>query len=705
MKKTLIILFLMMLLLTGCMTGRILNNNYYILEYYEHSEKEELVQNEPINASVEIKNASIPQTYDRKKIVLRHFGPKITYSQTDFWGVDLDEITSSLLTQRLDSYNVFSRTDREFLNERPHYRIDIRINNIELYESEYFKQAHLNTDFRLSDVSSGNIIVQHAANREEVLLDSDISTFVQMINEIFLEESDRFIAKIIEHFKGKKLLIDEVKQDDKPDSLYSEKIITENKGMGLLLLPAISQSENEPQFIVKDQESNEIIGDMGVPLPLPKGEYEILYGSGNKDQLMEKKNIEIIPQYKTIVEPEWGCLVVDVVDEKRNFAKVRYEIFGLETGESYGSDFPVEEELGEQQKYWILSPGWYKITINNEPFNTYRNFATVYLEKGQFQKFTIVVERDEDGNPTNLVGAGVLEEDIFESGLQALKFSSAIHGNFNLNSNNKNDKDETETTITFNTQLDNHLVYDEYPFYYNLRNVVESGITRSKDEVFRISADDFDIKNTLIYYLIKNIGMYARGDVNFHLFEEKYYSSEYFNYKKIDKEGYVTEVGSNVDEVKIKDRLFPLTLKEGLGINWRILNQPKAQISLRTGFGMRQEFNSNVYNLTGTVVENNVSYKIFNETENIFKEGTEISVVANFKLPYDISYNTNFDYLLPFDKDEAYSMEWENIFNLKLLKYLSVDYRLKLENREPDSEENYISTDHSLFLRLTYFLR
>lgn len=705
MKKMLILLMLTLVLLTGCFSSPIINNNYYILEYYQHSEKPELKQDKPIKATVMVPNANISQTYNRKKIVLRHFGPKITYSQNDFWGVELDEIVPSLTIQRLKNYRIFSRIDREFLNERPQYSIRITINNVELYESEYFQQAHLNIELQIIENATGEILVQHSSNREEVMLENDIATFVQMINEMILAEIDKFSAKILDYFKGVQVPIEGLVEEAQKDSLLLEEEIAKSGGTGLLLLPAISQSENEPQFIVRDKYGYEQIGDMGVPLPLPAGEYTILYGSGNQNQLMEKKNVEIIPHYKTIVEPEWGCLVVDIVDERRNFAKVRYEIFELESGESYGSDFPVEEELGEQQKYWILKPGWYKITINNEPFNTYRNFATVYVEKGQFQKFTIVVERDDEENPTNMIGAGVLEEDILETSQQALSFSSAIHGNFNMNSNNRNEKDEIETTITFNTQLDNHLIYDQYPMHYNMRNIIETGITHSKDNTFRISADDFDIKNTFVYYMVKNIGFYGRADANTHFFEEKYYASDIFNYKKIDENGQLVEMGQNVEEVVIKDRFYPITLKEGLGLNWRLLNQPKAQINLRTGFGMRQEFNKEVYSLTGTEVENNVEYRIFSRVEDVYKNGTEISLVANFKLPYDITYNTNFDYLLPFDKHKDYSMEWENLFNLKLLKYVSIDYRLKLENRKQENSDTYISTDHSLFLRLTYFLR
>ncbi|HCX73982.1 MAG TPA: hypothetical protein DHM37_09720, partial [Candidatus Cloacimonas sp.] len=78
MKKMLILLMLTLVLLTGCFSSPIINNNYYILEYYQHSEKPELKQDKPIKATVMVPNANISQTYNRKKIVLRHFGPKIT---------------------------------------------------------------------------------------------------------------------------------------------------------------------------------------------------------------------------------------------------------------------------------------------------------------------------------------------------------------------------------------------------------------------------------------------------------------------------------------------------------------------------------------------------------------------------------------------------------------------------------------------------
>ena len=88
---------------------------------------------------------------------------------------------------------------------------------------------------------------------------------------------------------------------------------------------------------------------------LPEGKYTIHYGSGSSAQMLIKKNVEILQRYKTVVEPDWGVLMVDILDEERNYAKVRYEIFDAESGESFGGEFPADEAT-------LISPvfGWSK---------------------------------------------------------------------------------------------------------------------------------------------------------------------------------------------------------------------------------------------------------------------------------------------------------------------------------------------------------
>ena len=707
MKRNLI-LSTVLLILFGCMAGEIITPNYYILEYYSHSEKEELKQETPFELTVFVLDTKIPKTYNRNQIVVRHFGPRITYSSNNLWGVKLSKIIPDLIKKRLDSYNVFKQTQREFLATHPEYELITTLNNVEMYQSETIFQARLNIDFALRKSEGETNIVEHSANVEKILLARDFDTFVQTINDIILAETDNFTRKVQLYYTlgpdAEKQTLEITEELDTSLVEVLDEEVTAG-GKGLLLLPAITRTDNEPYYKIIDKYGYEYSGKMGTAIPLLEGLYTIEYGSGKPAQRLVQKNIKIVPRYKTIIDPDWGCLIVDVMDENRNFAKVRYEVFDLKDGESYGSEFPAEVEVGEQEKVWVLRPGLYKITVNNEPFNTYRDFTTVFVEEGTAQKLTVVMETDEEGNPTTMSGAGILEESFLEASLGKTKFSSAIHANVNVNSNNEADKDNPETTITLNTQLENYLIYDLDPIHYTLKNLIEVGTSKTTDIDFRLAADEFDLKNTGIYYFLKNLGFYARFDVNSHFFKEKFYSSDKFYYTKIDKDNIVAD-SVFADEVKIKSSIFPLVLKEGVGINYRILNYPRANLSLRAGFGMRQDMNDDVYELTDTQTDSlGFEHRTYNELESVSKTGTEVSLIGSFQLPFNLTYSINADFLFPFEKDEDYTMEWENSINLKLFKYISLDYKLKLENKIPEIGDEYIVKKHTLFLRITYFLR
>ena len=131
--------------------------------------------------------------------------------------------------------------------------------------------------------------------------------------------------------------------------------------------------------------------------------------------------------------------------------------------------------------------------------------------------------------------------------------------------------------------------------------------------------------------------------------------------------------------------------------------------------GLTKRFSINIFpamQVSWKVYPNNIGHQTFNgcfrchnnEMESESTTGTEVSLVGSFQLPFNLTYSTNADFLFPFSKDDDYSMEWENVINLKLFKYISLDYKLKLENKIQEEDE-YIVEKHSLFLRVTYFLR
>jgi hypothetical protein len=238
-----------------------------------------------------------------------------------------------------------------------------------------------------------------------------------------------------------------------------------------------------------------------------------------------------------------------------------------------------------------------------------------------------------------------------------------------------------------------------------MKNLVELGTQKSTDQDFRLAVDEFDLKNTLIYYFFKNIGFYSRFDLNTHFFNTKLYFNDNFYCTKIDIDGNVVQDSALVDFVRVESSFFPLVLKEGLGINYRILNRAKANLSLRVGFGLRQDINNDVYQLYYSDETGSLPYLEYHEIDSESKTGTEVSLVGSFNLPWSLTYTTNADFLFPFGEEQDYTMEWENVFNMKLFKFISLDYKLKLTHKMPDVSQDYIALNHSLFLRVTYFLR
>jgi ABC-type uncharacterized transport system auxiliary subunit len=676
-----------------------------VLEYFEHTEKAELFQEEPLNYTVQVNDVTIPNTYNRKEIVIRHFGPRITYSDNDIWAVDLAEIIPNLMAKRLTRYGIFRQVSREFLNIRPDYEIQTKINNIEVYESEDITASRLNMDILLQRVGAKQVTVVHSFNREVVLADEQMETFVQVINEIILEETDKFLNQVLNHFNGTEettndLVITEL------DSTFTDTTAEFTQGMGILFMPSISGTDYELPYKIINSEGIETSGIPGKGMPLEAGTYTLVYGAGSGDQVLTKENVQIIPRYKTILKPDWSGLLVDVIDERREVAKVRYEVFSSETGESFGTHIPVDREYGEQQKIWVLKPGLYKVTINSEPFNTYRDFSTVYLKEGQFQKMTIVVGTNEDGTPTNLIGAGLLEENEMAGQTGYWRFLNAIFGNANYVGDNEKGPEEHETTIILNTQFENKITYDNFPVNYTLRSLIELGTTKTTDTDFRISNDNFYLRNTLVLYFLKNIGLYGRFDMESHFLNEYQYFAEPINYIRRDTDGNIINSGLDTKTVQTKPGLKPMTLKEGLGLNLRALNTGRANLNIRVGLGLRQDDYEDVFTASDvSETIDGVTYKVWNSTESLYKRGTEVSIVGNFQLPLNLTYYTSADFLLPYNSDESTTIDWENVFNIKVFKYISIDDRIRIRNRQDVDGKDYLEYRHALFLRLTYFLR
>ncbi len=697
MKKLLPILIIL-ILLSACAHIQVEPKRYYILEYKKVKENQELIQKTPFNNTVRVIDAELSRTYDRKQIVLRTSENMIEFNYDHLWADHLSESLSNLIQTRINRYRIFNQVYRD-MQQSVDFEIVPVVQSIEFLDYGVKNGAHLNMDIYLKNIKDNKYIIQHHVESTVLMYDRDFEMFVQTINDMVMEETDKFIIKTVKYLKNpsKAIQVDSLTGDfavekTEEDSSYVQDLSdVDLSSLGRVVIGSMSDPDYEPPFSIEDLSGNDLGSyKMGSDVLLEPGKYIVVIGNGSANQKI-KKEIEVFPRYKLYVKPEWGWLTVDVIDQNRSQVDQRYELFDLVTGESYGFGYGILEGVGQKLESWVLKPGYYKIVLQGYPFNTYTDFATVEVKPEKSEHITIVFDTENK----KMLGAGKILQDDLLNAKNHLNVSILNHLNANIQSNNDTSKSKYLTTVVLSEQLDSKMVYDVFPHYYSLKNITELGITKDTDTEIRFSSDKFDLKNTYVYFFYNWIGVYSRADVNTHFFNEFIHTSDSQWYKKLD----LDENGklSYTKKFQIKSSLTPLTFKEGAGINLRLLNTSRANLNIRSGLGLLQNINKEYYIYDSTLEDSIIVYK---ELESKYQKGTEVSLNGNFQIFSNLTYSTNADLLFPFDKKLSSTINWENAFNLRLLNAVSLDYRINLDYDK--DKKNYVQMDHSLFLRFTY---
>jgi ABC-type uncharacterized transport system auxiliary subunit len=697
MKKLLFILSILILFLSGCAQVKVQAKKYYIMEYKSVKEKKETFQNQNFNYVIRVLDAELPRTYDRKQIVLRTSENMIEYDYDNLWADQLNSSISSLVYNRLSRYKVFPQVIKE-IQQRADYEVVMQINAIEFMDYKTKWAAHLNMDFYLRRTSDNQFVVHYYSERSSALYEKNFEMYVQTLNDLLMEETDRFLEKSIKYLNSPLL-------NAPSDSLFLNgnghtlTVLSDsttyklNEGdfssLGRLYLNSKTDPDYEPPYSITDANGISLGSyKMGSDALLEPGKYTVEVGSGSASQKIVKE-VEIYPRYKYMMKPEWGWLTINILDENRNEIDERYELFDLETTESYGFGYGVQEGVGQKLETWILKPGYYKLVMNGLSFNTYTNFATIEVKAGEHEQLTVVY----DTQNNSMQGAGKFIQDSFGS-KNKLKVSILNHLNANFSSNNSVEKKKYNYTSTVNEQLDSKLIYDSFPHYYSMKNITELGISKDTGLDLKFSTDKFDLKNTYVFFFFNWIGAYSRADLNTHFLSEYILDKSNKKYKKIDKDG--NETNYFTKKLQVKSSFYPLITKEGLGLNLRLFNTSKANLNIRTGLGLRQDINRDVF-LKDSESGDTLIYK---ESNSVYQRGTEVSVNGNFQIFPDLTYSTNADLLFPFNKNKYSNIDWENNINLRIFKAVSWDYSLNMKYNK--DVKNYVDISHTLYLRFTY---
>ena len=476
-------------------------------------------------------------------------------------------------------------------------------------------------------------------------------------------------------------------------------------GFGRLFVPTMSKPDWEPMIKIYSSESMiHVDKRIGESIFLKPGNYTLVFGSSIDSYDQIQKRFTIHEQQTTIIDPEWSGLLVNVINENLEKIRFGYEILHLSSGISVGTMYSREEnDYEEIRSTWLLPPGKYKLVKQGEPFNTIQNFTTFELKEGELSKITVVIN-----SLTNcFIGAGELDFLEDKSNIQK-NWNNYLYikGSFNLNHNNKVDRVEPQTDFTFTGKVDNKFVYDKNPYYFKFTQYVEEQWTKPAGfDKLRISSDELNLVNTAIYYFTNIFGLYSEIDIDTKIFSGEYYNDEFdIN----DDVVLVTQNGdsthyTDIDVQKLSEPFSPLKLKEEFGLNFSLIKSSSSNLYIRTGIGLFQDLNDNVY--FKNVDDSNDSTHVFNELENKYLTGLIISAGADFHFLNNVTYYSKADFTYYLSDDKNYDLEWDNNIVFKLFKYISIDYNLNLKyNYIKNSPFNYLIYDNKFTLEFAYYL-
>ncbi len=481
--------------------------------------------------------------------------------------------------------------------------------------------------------------------------------------------------------------------------LYIEGL-DDRKGLGRIFVPAMTSGSNEPNYAVF--QNDELMGqrNMGESFFLKPGTYTVVLGSGNLDQRV-RREVSVGREETVILHPDWSALTIEVIDETRNYFKQNLQVFRVETAESYGIIPAINPELGEHLQTLILQPGLYKIVGRGEDFNTYVNFATVLLEPYSYTPFTVVI----DSETKNFIGAGILTTLSQLRQRRNWSIFGAIHGNFNITSKNAEDDDESKNNYTLRSTLENRLLYDNFPHYYLSNNLLKLEALRQEGKKFQISQDYLTLKNTYVYYILNWLGGYSRLSLTTHLFETMKRFDSPKNVAYIDQRG-ITFVDS-INKVRLEPSIYPLELKEGLGINVTPVKTFNAHLNLRLGLGYWQTYNNEVYRRGLDIIHetdtDTLTYISYKQAGNNYQNGLETALVSNLSLLHNVSITTEFEILFPFSENSETVFKLENFINLRVAKGVAIEHTLILKSN-PNPDYKHLIQEHYISVRLSYYL-
>lgn len=734
----------MALLLTGCFGATSAEQRYYTLNL----PPTEAPMGERKGPDLLVHEVEVAPVYNRPQIVYRISPQELQFFRQNNWADRPSRMLGQLLTQAFRRSGPF-RSVVERVGERvPQYVLDTSVQAIEELEGDGKWFAHLAMTLRLTRLSDNRTIWQFSFDERRGLAEQNLGLVVRAMSEI-LDEQLRLAMPQVEAVisghdstpatglprsatatsalstaagtptpvqPGPDVAYDGTNGLDvnwRHSEQYQSDPTPVMAGQGAVFLPALSQKpDREPTVAVLSHGQRVATGLMGRRIPLAPGKYQLDFGSGPASQHIIR-DVEVVEGETTIVPPDWSALDVSVVNA--NFIPFlgTYELIRMSDREYLGVGYGVNEELGQKAQVWVLQAGLHKLIQSGSTYRARTNFSTVRLMAGMSVPFTLV----QDEVTRDFLGAGVDERQLGRKVDSHWTIHSSIGGSALLTSRSEGySSAPAGSGLGIDVFTDNRAQFKMDSHLWMTRLEIEEGQTLTPilgpdnkpgsllDGRLQSSKDRMYLNSVYIYQVLPWIGPYLRVGGETSLFNHYTYFSKPTTVVVNDVSGATIATHSGTDglgvtQAELAGPFTPIQLKEGAGVNLRVLNNVFANLDLRSGLGSRQ------YLANGQLVAaDNPSTSAFEmrQVQKTILTGVEFSALGLGRISRYLQLSTEFDILLPFEGLGATQMTWRNAVSLRLSSFASVTYTVNIVRQPNVNPLEPLGTEQGLQLRFFY---
>jgi hypothetical protein len=472
-------------------------------------------------------------------------------------------------------------------------------------------------------------------------------------------------------------------------------------GKGALFVPRLTRRSSEPAISIVNK-GEVTAGKVGQRIVLPPGDYVVIVGSTTPKQSVSVP-VTVTEGETSLVPVHWGGLRIEVVDDKLIPHRGSYELIRADNREVYGVGFGADTLQGETLNVWLLPPGLYRVLQTGQSYRARTDFATVYVPENGLARFRLVM----DPNSEEFRGAGVLVPGEFGATAavdERWKKYLVLGMNGSLTQSSDVVGATNQMVLTGDVFAEGYVAYDHNRHFVSALGEVEAGLSQTRPAEgapLPLLKTKDRLRTDLLYtWFAKEdvFGPYVRAGVLTQALPTEILTSEDVTIAIRELDGtQSTRVLLANETFQVADPWRPTILREGVGVNTRIVDNRYVTLAWRVGFGMRQNM------FEGTLVEDDLAGTEaieYNRLSSFNQEGIESTVRGIFRLTGWAVYSTDVEFFTDFNTLDQPTIEWGNTLSMRVTEYLALNYNADLVRLPQVSDKNQFS--QSVLLRASW---